>query len=696
VRLAVDTGGTFTDLVIEDEGGSYAFYKAATVPDDPVQGILDVLEVAAEQRGVPKASVLADASILIHGTTRTLNAILTGTTARTAFLTTAGHPDVLVLREGGRSEIFNLTHQYPAPYVPRALTFEVPERIGAAGEIVDPVDEDAVTNIIARLRELEVEAVGVCLLWSIVNPEHELRVGELLRERLPGVPVTLSHQVNPCLREYRRASSTCIDASLKPVTASYLDDLSARLGAAGFRGRLLIVTSAGGALDAADVAAAPIHSLQSGPAMAPVAGRFFAEMETTRETAIVADTGGTSYDVSVVRNGQILWTRETWIGRPFFGHMTGFPSVDVRSVGAGGGSVAWVDDAGLLHVGPESAGADPGPACYGRGGTRPTVTDACVVLGFIDPDYFLGGHVRLYSELAVAAVENQVGEQLGLDSVQAAAAIMRVTTETMVGAIEEITIHQGIDPREAVLVGGGGAAGLNAVAIARRLRCPEVIVPLVGPVLSAAGALISDLTRTFELPVRTTDGTFAYTAVNAALEELERQCRSFIEGPGAGAEISDISFSVEARYPHQVWELEVSLPAARIGSPEDLAALCSAFHRKHRDVFAIADEDSTIEFEAWHARARCRLAAPTLGKLSTSNEPKRPATRSIDLPEGGSVSADVWRLDRMPLGETLTGPALVQTSTTTVLVDPGATFRLLPSGTLQVHPNAEPSAVESA
>jgi N-methylhydantoinase A len=689
MRLAVDTGGTFTDLVVEDEAGRYAFYKAATVPDDPIAGILDVLAVAARERGVSVASLLGRTSTLIHGTTRTLNAILTGNTAKTAFLTTAGHPDVLVLREGGRSDIFNLAHPYPGPYVPRSLTFEVPERIGSAGEVVEPLHEAAVTGIIARLRELEVEAVGVCLLWSIVNPEHEVRVGELLAEQLPRVRVTLSHQLNPCLREYRRASSTCIDASLKPVTASYLDDLGARLGAAGFDGRLLIVTSAGGALDALDVAAAPIHSLGSGPAMAPVAGRFFAESDTTRATAIVADTGGTSYDVSVVRNGQILWTRETWIGRPFFGHMTGFPSVDVRSVGAGGGSIAWVDRAGLLHVGPESAGADPGPACYGRGGTRPTVTDACVVLGIIDPAYFLGGEVGLDPELARAAIRTEVGEPLGLDPQEAAAAVMRVTTETMVGAIEEITIHQGIDPREAVLVGGGGAAGLNAVAIARRLRCPEVIVPLVGPVLSAAGALISDLTRTFELPVRTTERMFAYDAVNAALDELERRCRSFIDGPGAGAESSEIRLSVEARYPHQVWELEVPLPSRRIRTPAELEALCIAFHDKHRDVFAIADEESTIEFESWHARARCRIASPAFGTVATGDRSAGPTPQEVYFPESGSVSAEVWRLDRMPLEETLAGPALIQTSTTTILVDPGASFRLRPSGTLQLHPSAE-------
>jgi N-methylhydantoinase A len=394
--------------------------------------------------------------------------------------------------------------------------------------------------------------------------------------------------------------------------------------------------------------------------------------------------------VSVVRNGQILWTRETWIGRPFFGHMTGFPSVDVRSVGAGGGSIAWVDSAGLLHVGPASAGADPGPACYGRGGDRPTVTDACVVLGVIDPEYFLGGQVRLERKAAIDAIERHVAGLLQIDTVEAAAAVMRVTTETMVGAIEEITIHQGIDPREAVLVGGGGAAGLNAVAIARRLRCPEVIIPLVAPVLSAAGALIADLTRTFELPVRTTDRAFAYEAVNDALDGLEGRCRAFIDGPGAGAASSSIEFSVEARYPHQVWELEVELPATRISSEGDLAALCGGFHRKHRDVFAIADEESMIEFESWHARARSRLATPTLGTL-TGEGAKSPGSRTLHFPDSGSVTADVWQVEHMPIGDTLSGPALVQTPNTTVLVEPSTSFRLLPSGTLQLHPELEPT-----
>ncbi|MEL0145273.1 MAG: hydantoinase/oxoprolinase family protein, partial [Alphaproteobacteria bacterium] len=391
MRFACDTGGTFTDLIVEDDDGSLTMYKASTTPSDPVKGVLDALTLAAEDRGLALADLLAQGDMLIHGTTHAINAIITGNTARTAFLTTAGHPDILMLREGGRIEPFNFTAPYPDPYVPRALTFEVPERINSAGNVYTPLDEGAVVEIIARLAETEVEAVAVCFLWSIYNPAHELRVGELLEEHLPGVPFSLSHQLNPALREYRRASATVIDASLKPLMGRYLGGLTERLDAAGFAGRTLVLTSQGGMLDAHDLAQKPIHAINSGPSMAPIAGRNYAALDSGSANVIIADTGGTTYDVSLVRDGRIPLTKETWIGQPFRGHMTGFPSIDIKSVGAGGGSIAWVDAGGLLHVGPRSAGAVPGPVCYGAGGTEPTVTDACVTLGYLDPNYFLGG-----------------------------------------------------------------------------------------------------------------------------------------------------------------------------------------------------------------------------------------------------------------------------------------------------------------
>lgn len=686
MRFAVDTGGTFTDLVIEESSGALTIYKSATVPSDPVRGILDVFDVAAGARGMQARALLESGSVLIHGTTRGLNAVLTGATARTAFLTTQGHPDVLLLREGGRTDVFDLRHPYPEPYVPRSLTFEVPERVAASGGIVRSLDESAVVALASQLRELAVEAVAVCLLWAVVNPAHEVRVRELLDEHLPGVPVTLSHELNPCLREYRRASATAIDASLKPIMSEYVAGLRARLEDAGFSGRLLIVTSAGAALDAVDIAAAPIHSLNSGPAMAPVAGRHYAQADATSDVAIVADTGGTSYDVSLVRRGRIPWSRETWLGRPYFGHMTGFPSVDVRSVGAGGGSIASVDSRGLLRVGPESAGADPGPACYGLGGTKPTLTDACLLIGLLDPDYFLGGRTRLDEERALSAVQEHVAQPLSLTELQAAAAILTVATERMVSAIEEITIHQGIDPRQAVLVGGGGAAGFNTVAVARLLGCREVIIPSVGPVLSAAGALISDLSRTFEIPFRVVDSTFDFDGVNRVLAELERRAQEFIDGPGQGAISSWIEFSVEARYPHQVWELEVPMRTDMLAAA-DLDRLRQDFHTVHRDVFAVADEGSAIEFESWHVRARCQLSE-RVSEQATVSDSTTDTTRDVYLPEVGVTRMSCYRLESLPLDQLRQGPAVIESPTTTVLIDPSASFSRRPSGTLHITPSA--------
>ena len=684
MRFAVDTGGTFTDLVIEDDDGLLSLHKSSTVFSDPVQGILEVFDSAARDRGVPRSELLQAGSVLIHGTTRGLNAILTGSVARTAFLTTEGHPDVLLLREGGRTDIFDLRQPYPEPYVPRALTFEVPERIGSNAEVVRPLDEPTVVALAGRLHDVGAEAVAVCLLWSIVNPVHELRVGELLHEHLPGVPVTLSHELNPCLREYRRASATAIDASLKPVMTGYIQGLRARMHDAGFDGRVLIVTSAGGALDAEDVAAAPIHSLNSGPSMAPVAGRHFAAKDAESPMAIVADTGGTSYDVSVVRRGRIPWTRESWIGRPYLGHMTGFPSVDVRSVGAGGGSIAWVDDGGLLHVGPESAGAEPGPVCYGFGGTRPTLTDACLVLGLLNGDFFLGGRSRLDVDAARHAVALHVGAPLGLDEREASAAIYSLATERMVGAIEEITIHEGIDPTRAVLVGGGGAAGFNTVAIAQRLGCPEVIIPALGPALSAAGALISELSRSFEIASKTTDEAFDFSRINDVLAELERRARDFISGPGEGAIESSIEFSVEARYPNQVWELEVPVARSRISNRAALDEVSHGFHVVHREVFAVADERSSIEFQSWHALARCRLSRPAAPLAQVESVPR--GERQIFLPRVGPLAADVWRLEALPIDEPHDGPAIIESATTTVVIDPTASFARKPSGTLHIVP----------
>jgi N-methylhydantoinase A len=686
LRVAVDTGGTFTDLVL-DEDGALLLFKSPTTPRDPVRGVLDVLGVAASNLGIGSAELLGRVELFVHGTTHATNAVLTHTTAKTAFLTTKGHPDVLLFREGGRVRPFDFTRRYPDPYVPRSLTFEVPERVGSAGEIVWALDEPATVEMIARLAQTEVEAVAVCLLWSTVNPVHELRVGELLKEHLPGVPCTLSHVLNPSLREYRRAASAAIDASLKPLMTRYLASLAARLRVAGFTGRLLVVTASGGVLDAETMAAAPIHSINSGPSMAPVAGRYYADQDARAETAVVADTGGTSYDVGLVRHGRIPWTRESWLGRQYESDLTGFPSVDVKSIGAGGGSIAWVDEGGLLRVGPRSAGADPGPACYARGGVYPTVTDAAVVLGYIDPGYFLGGTIALDMRAGREALERDVGTPLALSVDDAAIAVLRLATAHMVRAIEDITLGRGIDPRDAVLVAGGGAAGINAVAIAKRLGCARVVFPDLGAALSAVGALISDLTAEFGATFRARSDAFDLAAATATLGGVDDRCRRFAEGPGAGAVATRIEFAAEARYPGQVWELEVPLRGPRFETKADVEALAGDFHDHHMDVFATCDRNSPIEVIGWRGRVQCQLDESTaIAAAPSSTGPARPdATRPAWFAgHPNPLETTVRSFDAIAPGDELVGPAIVESPVTTIVIEPGARAVSTPGGSLVV------------
>jgi N-methylhydantoinase A len=668
-RIAVDTGGTFSDVVITSDEGDFWVNKAPTTRERIFEGVGDALTYAAQEHGLTLASLLGDTDVFIYGTTRSTNAIITGDVARTAFLTTEGHPDTLVLREGGKLNPFDFRGQYPAPYVPRRMTFEVPERVTSEGSVAVALDEDAVRATLADLREVDVEAVAVCLLWSIANPAHELRVGELVAEELPGVPYTLSHQVNPIIREYRRASSTAIDASLKPLMQRHLGEMADDLAAAGFDGQLLVVTSFGGVMTVDDVSARPIYSVNSAPSMAPVAGRVYAPDE---ESVIVCDMGGTSFDVSVVRSGYIKFTRETWLGQQFTGHMTGLSSVDIKNIGAGGGSIAWMDSGGLLRIGPHSAGADPGPAAYGTGGTEPTVTDAAVVLGYLDPDYFLGGRIRLDPDRAREAIRRDIAEPLRLTVEQAAWAILTVANEHMVTAIRDITINEGLDPRGGILVAGGGAGGMTIGRIAEALGSDRILVPRTAGALSACGGLFSDIVSEFSISLRADTDEFDRDAVNAGLDGIDAQMDAFFDRLGTLPEHRVKEFFVEARYPYQVWELEVPLASGRFTGQASIDAMVAAFHAVHDRVFAVSEPDQHIECIYWKGRATARL-------------PKSDV-RPDGAPSGGSVVrriADVWFGGDAPVGTarhvgaalepgaTVAGPAVIEEPTTTIVVYPG-------------------------
>jgi N-methylhydantoinase A len=460
--------------------------------------------------------------------------------------------------------------------------------------------------------------------------------------------------------------------------------LEDRLRDAGFVGRTLVVTSGAGVIDARAAAEAPIHIVNSGPSMAPLAGRYYSDLEGGFQNAIIADTGGTTYDVSLIRRGRIPTSRETWIGAPHRGVMIGFPWVDVKSVGAGGGSVAWIDSGGLLHVGPKSAGAVPGPAAYGRGGSEPTVTDASLALGHIDPDYFLGGSMKLDRGLAEAAILEKIGKPLGLDVASAADAIIRIATENMVQAIEDITVNQGLDPREAALVGGGGAAGLNSVRIARRLGCRTLLIPEVGAALSAAGALMSDLKADYHAAFFASTAAFDFAGVARTLEGLAGRCRAFVDGPGAGAVETTITFKVDARYATQVWEIEVPLRAGQIATQADVSLFIADFHQAHKDLFAFSDPSSAVDIIGWSAQVACRFHLRVGLRLAQqTGEEERPSRRAYFASTGWSQTP-VHLFGTLVAGEAVAGPAIIESSFTTIVVDPGAVAVRRPSGSLSI------------
>lgn len=670
-RITVDTGGTFTDLALVTPDGRLFVGKSPTTAD-AFEGLLGALGDVAGQMDSEVRSVLGDTDLFVYSTTRATNAILESRTAKTALLVTEGFPDVLVIREGGKTGPFDLTNDFPAPYVPRRLTFEIGERIGGLGEVRRPLDEVRVREAMAELRALEVEAVAVCLLSAHVNPAHEIRLGELLGELLPEVPYTLSHEINPVVREYRRASSAAIDASLKPLMSAHLGEINTSLRDAGFGGDLMAATSIGGIVPIEELAQRPLLSVRSGPSMAPVAGLAFAMREAQASEAIVCDTGGTSFDVSLVRDGKVSYTADTWLGPRFTGHLTGAPSVDIRSIGAGGGSIAWVDSGGLLHVGPRSAGAVPGPACYGRGGSEPTVTDAAVVLGYVDPEGFLGGRMRLDSE-AAEAVLGALGEQLGLSAQDAAAAILTLFNEHMVGAIQEITVHAGVDPRESLIVAGGGASGLGILELARELGCDKVVVPRTAGALSAVGGQCSDIVAEFAASHFATTAAFDADGVNRILDGLDAKGRDFLDRLDADdlAEVST-EYLVDARYGYQVWLLELPLPRDRFAGPADVELLRQAFDRAHDRIFAVTDESAEVEFQTWRARLTARPHGGLDLRRAIQRNGRHQGPRTVRPAHFGGIAHDtpVFVGDSLAPGARVEGPAIVEEPTTTLVVPP--------------------------
>jgi N-methylhydantoinase A len=679
IRVCIDVGGTFTDLVVvNDDDSKLNIFKTSTTPHDYTEGVLEGLRMAAEFYKMPMVQFMRLCSSLnggaiIYGTTIATNAIIQGKVAKVGLICTKGHRDILTFREGGKDDPFMWNVDYPDPYVPRYLILPVSERIDAQGDIVTPLDEVETREAVRQLKRYKVEVIAVALLWSIANPIHEKRVGEIIEEEWPGQPYVLSHLINPVIREYRRTISTVINASLMPVVGSYLQDFDKHLKDMGYKGNLSLVSSFGGIMSIKDMMEKPIYMVDSGPTGGPVAGLMYSKMELNTDNVVTCDMGGTSFDVSRVTDGEIRATLDAKVGFDYLG----VRKVDTKSIGAGGGSIAWVDSGGLLHVGPESAGSQPGPACYKRGGIRPTVTDANVVLGYLNPEYLLGGRMKLDKGLAYSVIENNVAKTLGITVLEAAFTIWNTVCVNMTDAIKTITSWEGIDPREYVFVAGGGAAGTHVIPMMLDMGVKNLIIPKAAGAMSAIGGLAADVVADFQRNYECDSIDFDFNGVNKILRTLEEEAISFLIADGIKPEDRRLEFSVDARYHSQPWELTIPLRVRQFSGLADVAQLVQDFHEIHERMRGSKEEGHFVECSTWRVKAAGKTKDVEFGSIKTGNAiPPKSAVigkRMAYFKElGGMVETAVYNGDKLKAGNRITPPAIIEEMATTIVVFPGS------------------------
>lgn len=666
LRVGVDVGGTFTDFLVMDDEGNAEIYKTSTTPSDPSIGFFRGLAKAAAARGVTLDAFLGEIRTIVHGTTITTNAVLTGEGAVTGFVTTRGFRDVLNMRRGLKERQFE---KYPAPppLVPRRRIAAVTERVSVDGEVLVPLAEDEVREAARAFRAEGVEAIAVSFLWSFRHPDHERRAREILAEELPGAYVSLSTEVLPQIRVYERHSTTVLNAYVGPVLTRYLERLQAELAARRFRGTLLIMQSNGGVMSPELARRFAVNTLLSGPAGAPMAGVFYGGTHGLRNV-ITVDMGGTSFDVALVKDAEPAVTTEGLIGE----HRIASPILDIHTIGAGGGSIAWVDAGGLLNVGPKSAGAEPGPACYGRGGTRPTVTDAQFVLGYLDPALFEEGEIRFDAEAARAAIAREVAEPLGLSLAEAADGIYQVVNNNMAAALGVVSVRRGYDPREFVLVVAGGAGPIHAAAIARELEMPLILIPRESSVFCAAGMLISDLkhdyVRTYARELEQVD----VGEVAALYEEMTADARRTLAEEGVPEGAQAIGYSADLRYVGQFNEVEVPLPGGGPPARGDLERVAAAFHERHDALYGYSMPGAPTELINLRVTARGHTDKPRSERVplgSADAQAARIGTRAAWF-GGAWIEVPVYGGLLLTHGNRVPGPAIVVQPTTTIVVPP--------------------------
>ncbi|MGC2519832.1 MAG: hydantoinase/oxoprolinase family protein [Burkholderiales bacterium] len=693
--VGVDIGGTFTDCVVLDRSGRITATKSSSTPGNFAEGMLAAMRVAAERLGLSFEQFCREVTVLTHGTTVGTNALIQRKGARVGLITTRGHEDAIHIMRGSRGvtsrDIAKVVHfpssQKPVPIVPKRLIEGVSERVDCFGEVVVPLNEAEAEIAIRRLVEQGVEAIGVCFLWSFKTPQHERRVKEMIRDLAPQVFVSCSTDIAPKWGEYERVTATALNAYIGPVMAKYLGNLDSRLKASGYAQPLQITQCGGGSISVDKAMESPLLTLDSGP-VSGVTGSLYLGKLMGCPNIITTDMGGTSFDVGIIHDGQPEYSFVSNVAQyEYF-----LPKVDIQAIGSGGGSLARVDaQSKTLRVGPESAGADPGPVCYGKGGTVPTVTDADVVLGYINPDNFLGGRIRLDREKAVAAVQ-RVADALGLSLMETAGGIARIAEFKMADIIRKMTVEKGFDPRDFVLFAFGGAGPAHAGVFARELGVQKVVIPQkeIASTWCAFGAAAADILHVYE-QVDIQASPFDAARVNRALESLEKKANAQMDRDGIAKARRRFQFSLDMRHRGQINEVEVMLPEQRL-KPKFWEPLSRRFYTRYEQLYGHGSSYGEARLEIVTLRLRATAATPrpkltATKKLVARIDPKAGrGKRSIfwaDLKK--NVSTPIYDGALLVPGNRINGPAVIETTDTTVVVHPGRSLKVDAFGNFEIN-----------
>ena len=679
-RLGIDAGGTFTDFVIANRtSGDVKLFKALSTPSDPTRAIENGLKQIAENFGTTPSAIVSDCDLCINGTTVGLNALITHRGGKTGLICTAGHEDSIEIRNGHKEDGFRYDPEYPAAtmLVPRYLRRGVRERVLSDGSVRTAIQEEDVRQACRLFLAEKVETVAISFVWSVLNPGHERRAAEIVREMMPDVILTVGSELYPQIREYTRTSTAVTNAYLAPVMRRYVTAVDRYFRDLGAKQPVRYFQSNGGLAVGQVMTDRSVYAINSGPASAPQAG-LYVGAPFGKENVITVDMGGTSFDITLTRNGQTNLNKNV----DFLRYRVGVPMIQVETLGAGGGSIGWIDSLGLLQVGPQSAGSEPGPACYGRGGTDPTTSDANLVLGYLNPEGLLGGKLPLDVGRAREAIARIAGP-LGISVEQAAYGMFTIVNSGMVNGIRRVSVERGYDPRDFVLVGAGGATAAHITALAREMGIDTIILPKLASGLCAFGQIISDVKYNYmaTAPLRL-DNAGACEKIDVLFAEIEAQGVRHLEADGFAADRIAIKRSLEMRYVGQVHECTVDIDNFRIDDTT-IDRVKEAFHARHEELYTYCERHNPVEVVNIESTLFGLIEKPrpprldSTGSLEQALKDRRPA---IFHRSGDATSTPVYDGSKLGVGVSVAGPAIIEEVTTTIVIEPGWTASLHESG----------------